>query len=265
MIWRISSWHTLSPVLPAEHHVHSSMTTLYPSSDYCFQQDKNPCDTAQMISHWYLHRNSEFTVFKCPPQSPVPNPIDELGWSFPSWMWLLPCNLPFSAAPFRGWIICIQDFMPNALTDTTLPTWLGLGQALGIHCHGVSWLGWCCNGNMDQNFLGSIPASSIVLNLCYEELRQLWWQKPVYPGTSNMYLIKWPVSVDLSVLPLLFLVHFFTLINFHRLHWAHISQYNKTLRSLEALVLFDFLEILFDFLEIKQKSSKMIIHEASKF
>lgn len=171
MIQRIFSWDTLSPVLPALNiadRVNSSMTTLYPSSDYCFQQDNNPCDTAQIISHWFLHRDSEFTVFKWPPQSPDLNPIDELWWRFPSWMWLLLCNLPFSAAPFRGWIIWIQDFMPDALTDANLLTWLGLGQALGIHCHVALlvvrlMLSWQYGPKLLRN------VSSIVLNLCYKE------------------------------------------------------------------------------------------------
>ncbi len=37
--------------------------------------------------------------------------------------------------------------------------------------------------------------SNTLLNLCHEELRQFWWQKWVQPGTSKVYLIKWPVSV----------------------------------------------------------------------
>ncbi len=37
--------------------------------------------------------------------------------------------------------------------------------------------------------------SNTLLNLCHEELRQFWRQKGVQPGTSKVYLIKWPVSV----------------------------------------------------------------------
>ncbi len=33
-----------------------------------------------------------------------------------------------------------------------------------------------------------------LLNLCHEELTQFWRQKGVQPGTSKVYLIKWPVS-----------------------------------------------------------------------
>ncbi len=34
-----------------------------------------------------------------------------------------------------------------------------------------------------------------LLNLCHEELKQFWRQKWVQPGTSKVYLIKWPASV----------------------------------------------------------------------
>ncbi len=41
--------------------------------------------------------------------------------------------------------------------------------------------------------------SNILLNLCHEELRQFWRQKGVQPGTSKVYLIKWPVSVCIYI------------------------------------------------------------------
>ncbi len=40
--------------------------------------------------------------------------------------------------------------------------------------------------------------SSTLLNLCHEELRQSWRQTGFKPGTSKVYLIKWPVSVFLQ-------------------------------------------------------------------
>ncbi len=45
-----------------------------------------------------------------------------------------------------------------------------------------------------------------LLNLCHEELRQFWRQKGVQPGTSKVYLIKWPVSVDLTFLSLYLII-----------------------------------------------------------
>ncbi len=39
--------------------------------------------------------------------------------------------------------------------------------------------------------------SNTLLNICHNELRQFWRQKWVQPGTSKVYLIKWPVIVDI--------------------------------------------------------------------
>ncbi len=87
----IYSWHTLVPLVPIEHclnataylsivadHVHPFMTTVYPSSDGYFQQDNAPCHKAQIISDWFLEHDNEFTLLKCPPQSPDINPIENL-------------------------------------------------------------------------------------------------------------------------------------------------------------------------------------------
>lgn len=62
----IFSWHTVDLLAPAEHHLNSTvylsivahhvrpfMTTLYPFSDCCFQQDKGLCHKTQ-ISDWFL-------------------------------------------------------------------------------------------------------------------------------------------------------------------------------------------------------------------
>ncbi len=91
MVWRIYSWHNLGPLLPIEHrlnttaypsivadHVHPFMTTVYQSSDGYFQQDNAPCHKALIISDWFLEHDNEFTLLKCPPQSPDLNPIEHL-------------------------------------------------------------------------------------------------------------------------------------------------------------------------------------------
>ncbi len=91
MVWGIFSWHTLGPLVPIEHrlnataylsivhdHVHSFMTTVYTSSDGYFQQDNAPCHKAQIISDWFLEHDNEFTLIRCPPQSPDLNPIEHL-------------------------------------------------------------------------------------------------------------------------------------------------------------------------------------------
>ncbi len=77
MVWGIFSCHTLSPLVPIEHHlnttaylsivadhVHSFMTTVYPSSDGYFQQDNAPCHKALIISDWFLEHDNEFTLLK---------------------------------------------------------------------------------------------------------------------------------------------------------------------------------------------------------
>ncbi len=86
MVWGIFSWHPLGPLVPIEHnlnatdylsiiadHVHSFMTTVYPSSDGYFQQDNAPCHKAQIISDWFLEHDNEFTLLKWPPQSSQSN------------------------------------------------------------------------------------------------------------------------------------------------------------------------------------------------
>ncbi len=41
--------------------------------------------------------------------------------------------------------------------------------------------------------------SNTLLNFCHKELRQFWRQRGIQPGTSKVYLIKWPVSVGFWV------------------------------------------------------------------
>uniref|UniRef100_A0A9J8B744 Transposable element Tc1 transposase n=1 Tax=Cyprinus carpio carpio TaxID=630221 RepID=A0A9J8B744_CYPCA len=97
MVWGMFSWHTLGPLVPIEHrlnatvylsivsdHVHPIMTTVYPSSDGYFQQDNAPCHKAQIISDWFLEHDNEFTLLKCPPQSPDLSSIEQL-WDVVEW------------------------------------------------------------------------------------------------------------------------------------------------------------------------------------
>ncbi len=54
---------------------------------------------------------------------------------------------------------------------------------------------WCYHVNMDQ----IRNVSNTLLNLCHEELSQFWRQKGVQPGTSKVYLIKWPWPVSIYI------------------------------------------------------------------
>ncbi len=68
--------------------------------------------------------------------------------------------------------------------------------------------------------------SNTLLNLCHEELRQFWRQKGVQPGTSKVYLIKWPVSVYPSMVPhcLQAYFSFFFYKMRHPFNWSMLSQ-----------------------------------------
>ncbi len=65
----------------------------------------------------------------------------------------------------------------------------------------------------------NVQWAAVVLNLCHEELRQFWRQKGVQPGTSKVYLIKWPVSVYIWVCNLHFRAKHSI---YHKLCFAHI-------------------------------------------
>ncbi len=85
-MWGIFSWHTLGPLVPiattymsiVADHVHPFMTTVYPFLDGYFRQDNSPCHKAQIISDLFLEHDNEFTLLKCPPQTPDLNPIEHI-------------------------------------------------------------------------------------------------------------------------------------------------------------------------------------------
>ncbi len=81
----------------------------------------------------------------------------------------------------------------------------------GLHSHqifGMWWnrrfTSWMCSRQIYFCLCDAIMSiwakisrnvSSTLLNLCHKELKQFWRPKEVQPGTSKVYLIKWPVSV----------------------------------------------------------------------
>ncbi len=92
----------------------------------------------------------------------------------------------------------------------TWPTYLPLSPESFSRCR-LRWTtppsphtSWMCSRQICSNcvmlsrqyeskYLRNV--SNTLLNLRHEELRQFWRQKGVQPGTSKVYLIKWPVSV----------------------------------------------------------------------
>ncbi len=91
----------------------------------------------------------------------------------------------------------------------------------GLHSHQISiqwstfgmwWNGrfalWMCSRQICSNCVmlscqygpkSLRNVSNTLLNLCHEEFIQFWRQKWVQPGTSKVYLIKWPVSVYICI------------------------------------------------------------------
>ncbi len=61
--------------------------------------------------------------------------------------------------------------------------------------------------------------SNTLLNLCHEELRQFWRQKWVQPSTSQVYLIKWPVSVYIYIYIYIYCIYIHTHTHTHTLWW----------------------------------------------
>ncbi len=73
---------------------------------------------------------------------------------------------------------------------------------------------WMCSWQICSNYVmlscqygpkSLRNVSNTLLNLCHEEFRHFWRQKGVQPGTNNVYIIKWPVSVYIYIYSLLFI------------------------------------------------------------
>lgn len=74
MVWRgsflahLGSLSATAQLRVVSGHVHPFMTTGYPSSDDCFQQDNAPHHKTEIISKRFLDRDSEFGVLEWPKQ-----------------------------------------------------------------------------------------------------------------------------------------------------------------------------------------------------
>ncbi len=77
MVWGISSWHTLSPLVPIEHRLNATVyLSIVADHVHPFMTSRiMHHHKAQIISNWFLEHVNEFTLLKWPPQSPDLNPI----------------------------------------------------------------------------------------------------------------------------------------------------------------------------------------------
>nr|KAF6300583.1 hypothetical protein mMyoMyo1_009057 [Myotis myotis] len=58
--------------------VHPIMLMAYPNGNGFFQQDNAPCHGAHVVQEWSQEHEGDFTLLRCPPQSPDLNPIEHL-------------------------------------------------------------------------------------------------------------------------------------------------------------------------------------------
>ncbi len=105
----------------------------------------------------------------------------------------------------------------NSSQTGFLNTEMSLLYSNGLHSHQISiqlstfrmwWNGrfasWMCSRQICRNCVmhhinidqKSLNVSNTLLNLCQEKLKAVLKVKGVHPGTSKVYPIKWPVSVD---------------------------------------------------------------------
>ncbi len=120
-----------------------------------FQQDNASCHKDQIISDWFLEHDNEFTLLKCPPQSPDLNPIEHL-WDVEEREIL---------------IMNVQTINQQQLRDAIMTIWTKISE----YCF--------------QHLVQSMP----------RRIKTVLKTKGVQPGTSKMYLIKWPVSIYIYI------------------------------------------------------------------
>ncbi len=159
MVWAIFSWHTLGPLVPIEHRLNATSTwvLLLTMSIPLWLQ----------CTHLLMTTSSRI-------MSQSSNHLRLVSWT---WQWV----------HFTQMASTVTRSQFNRAS-------LGCGGTGDSH-HG-------CAADKSHQY-GPKPleqdrnrnVSNTLLNLCHEDLRQFWRQKGVQPGTSKVYLIKWPVSV----------------------------------------------------------------------
>ncbi len=161
MVWRIFSWHTFGPLVQIEHRLY---TTAYLS---IVADHVHPfMTTVYPSSDGFFQQDNA------------------------------PCH---KAQIISDWFLEHDNVHFTQMASTITRSQsnrapLGCGGTGDLHHVYVAdksaATAWCYHVNMDQNLWEMFP----------KELRQFWRQKVVQPGTSKLYLIKWPVSVYIYIL-----------------------------------------------------------------
>ncbi len=164
MVWGVFSWHTLGPLVPIEHRLN---TTLYRS---IVADHVHPfMTTVYPSSDGYFQQDNA----PCHKDQIISDWFLEHDNEFTLLKWppqspdLNPIEHLWDVVEREIHIMDVQPTNLQQLCDAFMTIWTKISE----------------------------ECSNTLLNLCHEELRQFWRQKEVQPGTSKVYVIKWPVSV----------------------------------------------------------------------
>ncbi len=158
MVWGVFSWHTLGPLVPIEHHLN---TTVYLS---IVADHVHPFITTVYHLLMYFQQDNA----SCHKAQIISDWFLEHDNEFTLLKWppqspdLNPIEHLWDVVEREIHIMDVQMTNLQQLCDAIMTIWTKISNTL--------------------------------LNQCHEELRPLWRQKGVRPGTSKVYLIKWPVS-----------------------------------------------------------------------
>ncbi len=161
MVWDILSWHTLGPLVPIEHRLN---TTAYLS---IVADHVHPfMTTVYTSSDGYFQQDNA----PCHKAQIISDWFLEHDNEFTLLKWppqspdLNPIEHLWDVVEREIRIMDVQATNLQQLRDAIMSIWTKISEKY---------------------------VSKTLLNLCHEELRQVWRQKGVQPGTSKVYIIKW--------------------------------------------------------------------------